>query len=62
MSSTTSDSYVINRRNDGAVLVRVLSRPSNGATLPDAVFTFRPGDPQFKYWDQQAPKAQPASS
>jgi hypothetical protein len=64
-SSTTSltpENYIVNRRGDGAVLVRVVSRPLNGATPPDAVFTFRPGDPQFKYWDQQAAKSPPLSS
>jgi hypothetical protein len=59
MSATSSENYIVNRRGDGAVLVRVVSRPLDGATPPDAVFTFRPGDPQFKYWDQQVAKPQP---
>jgi hypothetical protein len=25
----------------------------NGRSLPDAVFAFRTGDPQFSYWDEQ---------
>ncbi len=43
----------VERRPDGAVLVRVHSRIVNGRALPDAVFAFRAGDPQFLYWDQQ---------
>jgi len=37
-------------RNDGALLVRVHSSEKNGQRLPDAVFAFRPGDPQYDYW------------
>jgi hypothetical protein len=43
----------IERRFDGAVLVRVHSRMVNGRALPDAVFAFRAGDPQYSYWDSQ---------
>lgn len=46
-------SWDVERRHDGAVLVRVHSRVENGRALPDAVFAFRNGDPQFSYWDQQ---------
>ena len=43
----------LERRHDGAVLVRVHSRPlTDGIRFPDAVFAFRAGDPQFHYWDQ----------
>jgi hypothetical protein len=41
----------IERRIDGAVVVRVHSRVIDGRALPDAVFSFRAGDPQFNYWD-----------
>ena len=41
----------IERRADGAVVVRVHSREVNGRALPDAVFSFRAGDPQYNYWD-----------
>jgi hypothetical protein len=41
---------VIQRRGDGALLVRVLSREGNGSRLPDAVFSFRLGDPQYTFW------------
>ena len=27
--------------------------PWQGRQLPDAVFTFRPVDPQYEYWQQQ---------
>lgn len=46
------DSYSVERRtSDGAVIVRVASRDRGTETLPEAVFTFRLGDPQFQYWD-----------
>ena len=43
----------IERRVDGAVVVRVHSRVTTGRALPDAVFAFRAGDPQFSFWEQQ---------
>jgi hypothetical protein len=46
------DSYSVERRSDGAVIVRVASRDRGRDTLPQAVFTFRIGDPQFSYWQQ----------
>jgi hypothetical protein len=45
--------FELERRADGAVLVRVPSRVVDGRALPDAVFAFRAGDPQFTYWDAQ---------
>ena len=47
-----NDSWNVERRSDGAVLVRVPSE-ATGHSLPDAVFAFRAGDPQFHYWDEQ---------
>lgn len=47
------ESWDVERRPDGAVLVRVHSRVMNGRALPDAVFAFRAGDPQFNYWEAQ---------
>jgi hypothetical protein len=41
---------IIQRRGDGALLVRVPSAPRNGSRLPDAVFSFRLGDPQYSFW------------
>jgi hypothetical protein len=29
------------------------SSDRNGRSLPDAVFTFRMGDPQYAHWEQQ---------
>ena len=54
MISIDVDSWDLERRSDGAVLVRVHSRDhGDGTALPDAVFAFRVGDPQFSYWEQQ---------
>jgi hypothetical protein len=50
--SIQPESWDIERRNDGALLVRVHSRKREGRQLPDAVFTFRLGDPQYGYWEQ----------
>ncbi len=57
------ESWQIERRTDGAVVVRVPSsqRQDEGlpdadlpdADLPDAVFAFRLGDPQYSYWQQK---------
>jgi hypothetical protein len=47
------DSWDVERRQDGAVIVRVHSRTNNGGKLPDAVFAFRAGDPQFSFWEEQ---------
>lgn len=40
----------IEQRGDGAILVRVRSEGDEGSRLPDAVFSFRCGDPQYSYW------------
>jgi hypothetical protein len=48
------DSCDVELRGDGSVLVRVHSCDRNGRPLPDAIFTFRDGDPQFTYWDKRA--------
>jgi hypothetical protein len=40
----------IEQRGDGAVVVRVRSAGDGEARLPDAVFSFRCGDPQYAYW------------
>jgi hypothetical protein len=46
-----ADVWQIERRDDGAVVVRVPSFEERGQPLPDAVFAFRAGDPQFQFWD-----------
>jgi len=43
----------IERGPNGTILVRVPSRRVGGYQPPDAVFTFRCGDPQFEYWMSQ---------
>jgi len=40
----------IEKRADGAVVVRVQSEGPEDSRLPDAVFSFRCGDPQYAYW------------
>ena len=50
---THPDTCELELRGDGAVLVRVRSQAVNGRSLPDAVFAFRVGDPQYSYWEQQ---------
>lgn len=49
-------SWHLERRADGAVLVRVPSHAADGRALPDAVFAFRKGDPQFDFWDTELRK------
>jgi hypothetical protein len=40
----------IEQRRDGAIVVRVKSEGPERTRLPDAVFSFRCGDPQYAYW------------
>ncbi|MEX0669950.1 MAG: hypothetical protein WD060_05790 [Pirellulales bacterium] len=40
----------IEKRPDGAIVVRVQSAGPEASRLPDAVFSFRCGDPQYSYW------------
>jgi len=40
----------IEKRSDGAIVVRVRSEGPEETRLPDAVFSFRNGDPQHAYW------------
>ena len=47
------ENCTLERRADGAVIVRVHSRQTEPAPLPDAVFSFRAGDPQYDYWERQ---------
>ena len=57
--ASTSDSreipderIAIERRADGTVVVRVRSEATVAGIdrVPDAVFSFRCGDPQYAYW------------
>ena len=43
----------IEKRSDGVLVVRVQSEGPPGSRLPDAVFSFRCGDPQYAYWLQR---------
>jgi hypothetical protein len=40
----------IEKRGDQSLVVRVRSEGPEGGRLPDAVFSFRCGDPQYAYW------------
>ena len=40
----------IEKRSDGVIVVRVRSEGPDESRLPDAVFSFRNGDPQYAYW------------
>ncbi len=44
------DRLSIEKRSDGALVVRVQSEGPAESRLPDAVFSFRCGDPQYAYW------------
>lgn len=44
------DRLSIEKRRDGALVVRVQSEGPADSRLPDAVFSFRCGDPQYTYW------------
>ena len=44
------ENYTIERKPNGVLLVRVHSCDEDGEPLPDAVFTFRPNDPQYEIW------------
>lgn len=44
------ENFTIERRVNGVLIVRVHSADANGQPLPDAVFTFRPNDPQYENW------------
>ena len=35
------------------LIVRVRSRQNTDNPLPDAVFSFRPGDPQYQQWERR---------
>ena len=44
------ENYTIERKPNGVLLVHVHSCDADGQPLPDAVFTFRPNDPQYEIW------------
>jgi hypothetical protein len=47
------NSWDAERRADGVLVVRVHSQDKQGRALPDAVFTFRLGDPQYECWAER---------
>jgi hypothetical protein len=53
----SSGSWDIDRLKDGSLLVRMHSVDRQGRPLPDAVFTFRKGEPQYEHWERQAKKS-----
>ncbi len=59
MLAAECNSWDVQRRHDGAVLVRVHSCDRQGRQLPDAVFAFRLGDPQYDYWERQLRQRMP---
>lgn len=51
--------WKIEHRADGTVVVRVPSSDRHGMPLPEAVFAFQPGNPQYQYWRDQAERRHP---
>jgi hypothetical protein len=51
--SADLDACDVEDGQNGVVFVRVHSADRLGRPLPDAVFTFRPGDPQYEFWKQR---------
>ena len=49
-STIPDERLSIEKRPDGAIVVRVRSGGDDRDRLPDAVFSFRCGDPQYAYW------------
>ena len=47
------ENYTIERKPNGVLLVHVHSCDADGQPLPDAVFTFRPNDPQYEIWSRR---------
>ena len=53
MLATELSSWDVERRDEETVVVRVHSSNRQGRPLPDAVFAFHNGDPQYDYWASQ---------
>jgi hypothetical protein len=51
--SSSNGPWEIECRADGSLLVYVHSSDVDGTPLPDAVFTFVPGDPQYGRWVEE---------
>ncbi|MEI7781849.1 MAG: hypothetical protein WCJ18_07975 [Planctomycetota bacterium] len=50
ISSIPDHRISIHKRDDGTIVVRIQSAGDESSRLPDAVFSFRCGDPQYAYW------------
>lgn len=61
VSPIPDDRMSIEKRSDGAIVVRVRSDGPEDSRLPDAVFSFRSGDPQYAYWLSRLSAATPSS-
>jgi hypothetical protein len=53
LSSMTVPEWKIERRANGVLIVRIPSKNRRGQPLPDAVFSFRAGDPQYTLWEER---------
>ena len=53
MDRPDPDQCEIECRAHKVLVVRVRSCDRQGRPLPDAVFTFRPGDPQYDDWHER---------
>jgi hypothetical protein len=49
-SPIPDDQISIEKRDNGTIVVRVRSEGPEESRLPDAVFSFRNGEPQYAYW------------
>ncbi len=58
-SSIPDHRLSIERRGDGTIVVRVRSEGPEETRLPDAVFSFRNGDPQYAYWRARLEASKP---
>lgn len=45
-----NQNYFIELLKGNVLKVRIPSKPFQGVPIPDAVFTFRMGDPQYEIW------------
>lgn len=57
--AASSADWKIEHRADGSVIVRVPSCDRQGVPLPEAVFAFQPGNPQYQYWRDRADHRHP---
>jgi hypothetical protein len=58
ISGIPDDRISVQKRSDGSIVVRIQSAGDEQNRLPDAVFSFRCGDPQYDYWLRRLSKQQ----